>query len=385
MIFFLSPRAALKLIEEPSVYQIDTDELYELDEESFDFLTRCASVHGCGSEGADEKFIDYCVAEKILTKDTVHLHRPPVKKSPEPSARYLELQITDRCNLRCRHCFLGDAEGRDLPAPAIRKVLAEFEEMQGLRLLITGGEPLLHPVFREINEMLPEFSLRKVLFSNGVALTGDLLDELNVEEVQLSIDGLEKSHDALRGRGSFIRAIRAVGEARDKGFDVSVSTMVHAKNVGDFDGMARLFRNLDIKEWNVDVPCGTGRLAESPDFLLSPGEAGRFLAYGYGDGLHSGKAGFGCGLHLMSILADGGVAKCTFYSDRTAGTIEEGLRECWKRIASVRLDDLRCDCEHIESCRGGCRFRAELLGDPKGKDLYRCAYYDIMGKVTRQA
>jgi radical SAM protein with 4Fe4S-binding SPASM domain len=82
----------------------------------------------------------------------------------------------------------------------------------------------------------------------------------------------------------------------------------------------------------------------------------------------------------MSVMADGKVAKCSFYSDRSVGRIEEGLRICWQRIRHIRLDELRCECEYIESCRGGCRYRACLLGDPLGKDLYRCALYGIIDK-----
>ncbi len=77
-------------------------------------------------------------------------------------------------------------------------------------------------------------------------------------------------------------------------------------------------------------------------------------------------------------MADGTVTKCTFYSDRPVGTIKEGLRECWKRTRPVSLKDLRCDCEYLETCRGGCRYRAELIGDPLGKDLYKCFLHDII-------
>jgi radical SAM protein with 4Fe4S-binding SPASM domain len=153
--------------------------------------------------------------------------------------------------------------------------------------------------------------------------------------------------------------------------------MVHAKNLGDFDKMERLFQNLGIKDWTVDIPCITGRLKENPEFQISPEQGGKYLRYGYGNGLHASESGFACGLHLMAVMADGRVSKCTFYSDDYVGRIEDGLRECWQRIKPVRLNELKCDCMHIESCRGGCRYRAQLLGDPYGKDLYKCKFYDI--------
>jgi radical SAM protein with 4Fe4S-binding SPASM domain len=325
------------------------------------------------------------VKEGILTENKTASKCAAVIKSPEPSLRYLELQITDRCNLRCGHCYIGDGNSanNELSVDRIRHILKEFEDMQGLRVLITGGEPLCHRKFEEINESLSEFLMRKVLFTNGLLLTGRRLRKLNVDEIQVSVDGLEYAHDSLRGKGAFRSAIGAVKKALDTSFEVSVATMVHPVNLDDFDGMERLFKEMGIKDWTVDIPCITGRLEKHTELQITPEQGGKFLRYGYGAGLHSGAPGFACGLHLAAVMADGRVSKCTFYADNFAGRIEDGLRECWKRIEPIRLDELACDCRYIESCRGGCRYRALLLGNALGKDLYRCALYDILNKEEK--
>ena len=373
MIYFLSERAVLKWLETPSVYHLAKDELYVLDDESFDFLKRCSSPSGCSSKMSE--FIGYCLTEGLLTTDPVSVRRPPLAPSAFPSLRYLELQITERCNLRCSHCYAEHRGTSELSPEEVKKVLREFEEMQGLRVLITGGEPLLHSRFGEIIDMLPEFALRKVLFTNGTMLENGMLRTLRVDEIQVSIDGLEEAHDALRGKGTFKTAMDAIVRARDAGFEVSVSTMVHPANLGDFDALEDIFAEMGILDWSVDVPCITGALKRNVQHQLGPEQGGRFLSYGSGCGFHDTAPGYGCGLHLMSVTASGAVAKCTFYADRPAGRIEEGLRECRRRMKHIRLDELRCDCEHLGECRGGCRFRAELLGDPLGRDLYRCNLY----------
>ena len=265
-----------------------------------------------------------------------------------------------------------------MPVDDIRDILMQFQEMQGLRVLITGGEPLLHRGFSDLNKMLPDFFLRKVLFTNGVLTDSGILTRLNVDELQVSIDGLEDAHDSLRGQGTFRTAMETVRKALDAGIEVSVSTMVHAGNLGDFGQLDSLFRKIGIKDWTVDIPCRTGRMAENPEWCVPPEDAGRYFDFGFGEGLHAGAEGFGCGLHLMAVMADGRVAKCTFFGETPAGTIKEGLRACWDRIEPVMLSRLACDCDHLETCRGGCRYRALLLGDPMGKDLYKCAYYDRM-------
>jgi len=375
MKYYLTKVSILKWLEKPCVYHIENDELYELDKSSFAFLKNC-SQSGCNS--TNREFIDYCLREGILTEEKSYGKRPPLKKSPSPSLRYLELQITNRCNLTCRHCYIGEKRHEELSVHQVRTVLKEFEEMQGLRVLISGGEPLFHRRFNKINEILPEFSIRKVLFTNGVLLNRERLKNLNAEEIQISIDGLEMAHDSLRGEGTFKMAIGAVRRSLDSGFQVSIATMVHPGNLKDFDAMERLFRNMGIKEWSVDVPCIEGRLKDNKEFQISPEVGGRYLRYGYGGGFHTSASGYACGLHLMAVMADGRVARCTFYSESAVGRIGEGLRKCWGRIKPIRLEELECDCPYLESCRGGCRYRAMLFDNPLGKDPYRCALYGII-------
>lgn len=377
MRLFLSENSVLKWLETPAVYNFKTDELYELDDESFELLKRCSSSDGFDINNDD--FADYCINERILTSKENLIKRPALRKSPVPSLRYLELQITDKCNLKCRHCYIEKQKDNELSYQDIKKILSEFEDMQGLRLLITGGEPLLHKRFEDINRILPDFMFRKILLTNGLLLNQKVLKGLNVEEIQISVDGLKNAHDALRGKGSFEHAIKAIRLAADSGFDVSVSTMIHSKNLNDFEEMDSLFKSLGIKDWTVDFPCKTGRLKENSEFFVNPAVGGKYLNFGYSPGLHASSPGFACGLHLACVNADGKISKCSFYTDRPVGTVNDGLLKSWQRIKPIRLQELECKCAHIDLCRGGCRYRAELSGNALGKDPYRCALYLTKG------
>jgi len=370
---WLNSHCALKSLETPSAYDINADELYELDDEAFSFLRACSGPDG--AEGNDSEFIKYCLQEGILSGTAISADRPPIQKSPEPSLRYLELQVTRRCNLRCEHCYIGPSHNDELSPDTIRRVLGEFERIQGLRLLLTGGEPLLHREFDAINRMLQDYAFRTVLFTNGHLLTGKMLDSLNVHEIQVSIDGMEEAHDTLRGRGSYNTAMSAIMRALDRGFEVSISTMVHPANLDDFDAMDARFRKIGIRDWTVDVPCPDGNMKKNPQHMLEPKTAGRYLSYGYGGAFHGGAPGYACGRHLMSVMADGTAAKCAFYSDNPVGSVSEGLGLCWSRVSHYSLDELECDCSSLDECRGGCRYRALGLGSEKGKDLYKCGLY----------
>jgi radical SAM protein with 4Fe4S-binding SPASM domain len=390
MRYFVSEECALKRLEKPCIYNIKKDELFELDGEGFEFLRQCAAKGGCETDSSNE-FLDYCISEGILKTGEVHKggreslltgHADPEAFRFSPSLRYLELQITRRCNLRCRHCYIGPPSDTELALPDIKSILDEFQKMQGLRLIITGGEPLLHRDFDKMNSALPDYALRKILLTNGTLMTERLLERLNVDEIQVSLDGLEKAHDCIRGSGTYRKTLRCIESALCRGFEVSVSTMVHSENLGDFDEMENIFKSLGIKDWNVDVPCLEGNLKDNPLLHLPPETAGRYLGYGFGEGLHGGGSGdglsdgFACGLHLMSVMADGRCAKCAFYEKEPVGHIREGLANCWQRIGHISLKELECDCDELEACRGGCRYRASILGSHLGKDLYKCFLYD---------
>jgi len=192
------------------------------------------------------------------------------RRSPIPSLRYLELMLTERCNLRCRHCYLGEVGEEELPLAAILQTLEEFQEMQGLRVLLSGGEPLLYSRWQELNERLPEFELRLVLLSNGLLLTDKVIQELKVHEVQLSLDGLEAGHELIRGKGTWAKTVGRLEALQAAGMEVSVATMIHRGNLDELEKMNTWVQELGIREWNLDIPCLDGRLAQNQDLCLDP-------------------------------------------------------------------------------------------------------------------
>jgi len=363
----------LKQLEEPYIYDIKNDELYELNEDGFQFLVRCCLGEQPPIKKDDEPFIEYCVSENLITISDIPIRKfKSPQASPVPSLRYLELQITNRCNLHCRHCYIGNGLNQDLTIETIEMALEEFEQMQGLRLLLSGGEPFMHPFFWQINDILERYEFRSVLLSNGTFIDRDVAKRLRVHEVQLSIDGMKQGHEAVRGHGTFEKTLSAIDCLQEQNICVSVATMIHRGNLNELDELNSLLESKNIIEWNVDVPCMEGRLKENQKLSVSPQETARCLQYGHGGGFHGSDKNAACGAHLCAILPDGMVAKCGLFSQEPVGFIGEGLRVCWERLPRILLSDLNCHCPELEECRGGCRFRANLNGDLLQPDLYQC-------------
>lgn len=377
------PGVYIKILETPAIYNTNNDEFYELNNEALDFLKKCNGLNSLGGLSYDEEFLSYCIDEKLLSfkKERREVFKTQsLVKPPFPSLRYLELQLTDRCNLACRHCYLGKSKTRDLEVELAESVFNQFEELHGLRMIISGGEPLLHPDFKKINEMLKNRSFRSILLTNGTLLEKDNIDKLNADEYQVSIDGLEDAHDAVRGKGTFKKSMGAVEMLIDNGIDVSIATMVNRYNSNDFPEMENLFREMGVMEWSVDIPVEMGYAKNEPQsLLLSAEESSKYLSFGFGGGLYKSSGEYACGTHLCAVTPSGNVCKCGFYSDSPSGNIEkETLRDCWIKIEKIRLDDLECgNCTVINECRGGCRYRALAEGSGKGTDSAKCFFFGI--------
>lgn len=363
----LADHVSLRSLEEPCLYDRAADELYELNQEGFEALARCRGHLTLGQVNLDPEFEAFCLDEGLLRLWPEPRPMPLVLgPSPQPSLRYLELQITWRCNLACAHCYLGPAQGVDLPLARVAAVLREFEAMGGLRVLISGGEPLMHPQWEAVNQLLAATPLRRVLLTNGHLLDQATAGGLAVDEVQVSIDGMAAGHEALRGPGSFARALAGAEAVRAAGLGLSVATMVHAGNLDQFGELEELVQRLGAQEWGIDAPCLAGRLSEHPHLAVSPEQAAEAMAHAYGGAYHGGGGGMACGLHLATVAADGRVAQCGFYMSDPLGTVDQGLWTCWARRRPMALSEISCcgQCEAAEDCGGGCRFRAPAPDRP---------------------
>jgi radical SAM protein with 4Fe4S-binding SPASM domain len=137
-----------------------------------------------------------------------------------------------------------------------------------------------------------------------------------------------------------------------------------------------------VREWNLDIPCIGGRLAQNRELWVDPGEGAGYLELGFGGSDHGATGDFACGRHLAAVLPDGTVAKCGLYRDQPLGQLAAGLEKCWLRLPHLRLSELDCaPCALVRECRGGCRFRAGRGLEP---DPVMCARYGVDPKTLRR-
>lgn len=159
--------------------------------------------------------------------------------------RTLLLLINRGCNLRCSFCDLWDNhEQMDVPGKLL-PLLDEAVQIQTRVLVITGGEPFLHPDLFVAVAAAKARGLSVNITTNGL-LVERRWDELlaaRPDSLSFSLDGLGETHDRLRGqRGAFDRTLRALDRALGAGFACSVYFTVNHDNLSELLPVWRLAR-----------------------------------------------------------------------------------------------------------------------------------------------
>ena len=335
----------------PALYRVTDGEVFEIDQEAWEALAR---VHRGGEVSrAARELVETAMAARILAPpEQGHDELPSLPEEAPPYLRYLNLQITHRCPLRCAHCYHGEAlgDGATLPAATVLEAVSDFADLGGLACTLTGGEPTQHPDFWALNQALPELGVRVELFTSGLGIPAARVPELRFHRVRVSLDGLTAGHERLRGRGTFAPTLRFARAVRQAGLDLVVSTQLHAANVEELDGLEELVRiDLGASDWRVGAPFvqGNWRSAAAP-LALPEGEVGRLRSrFAYGRRGFVSEAPSACDAEMLTVDADGSVGSCAMLGESFSWSLHRTpLRELWPArvaaLARTAVDSLRC-------------------------------------------
>jgi radical SAM protein with 4Fe4S-binding SPASM domain len=161
----------------------------------------------------------------------------------------ITIELTRRCPLRCRHCYLPETAGRARPGRELSgaqwgKILRQLARAGGLYLVFTGGEPLLRPDLPGLCRLAKKLNFDVRIFSSGHGLTAPLAAELKaagVSAFELSFYGPPSVHDAVAGRGgSFAASLAAARLLKKSGLAVRMKVPLMTLNAGRAGWLARL-------------------------------------------------------------------------------------------------------------------------------------------------
>jgi radical SAM family uncharacterized protein len=158
-------------------------------------------------------------------------------------------KLTYNCNLKCKMCPFWKRSTSDLSLENEKTILKRIYASGVCGIAFEGGEPLLRKDLVEILEYARSLPLQTSLITNGTLLESKI-DEMSKfinGGIYVSIDGIEKTHDKIRGvKGCFKKAIKGIKAASQK-IPVAINTTIMAENIHEIEDLVKLAKELDVK------------------------------------------------------------------------------------------------------------------------------------------
>lgn len=354
--------------------------------------------------------------EKFLTPQDFSYLKKITNEPPENWFKNIYIYITEKCQLHCKHCYLGERLKKEtmMPKKEVFDNLVFWKRIGGRKLCFLGGEPTLHPHFEEIVKYANKLGYEKVTMdTNGLQIALNKLSNLDYTDfsyIQISLDGGSSlTHDSIRGDNTFNTVLNTIKELRKRKFDIRIICTVNRHNIKDCLNILSIADNLGVSLVKYHIFSGIGRGRGNDHLLINPNEWIKFInllleqknkyktkiqyQVAYGDeslkDLLLDQKYTGClgrKLDRMSIFSDKKVYICSYLFDKDLNFAEVDLKNHKLLIKRERQSEIdlffsklkKCDeCNFNDICFDGCQ--AEKIVN----NYYPCSKYHKIYPVCR--
>ncbi|MBW4506340.1 MAG: nif11-class peptide radical SAM maturase 3 [Scytonematopsis contorta HA4267-MV1] len=335
---------------------------------------------------------------------------------------YAVWEITLKCNLACQHCGsrAGHTRAKELSTEEALDLVKQLADVGITEVTLIGGEAFLRPDWLEIAEAISDAGMLCGMTTGGYGITLETakrMKQAGIKMVSVSLDGLEATHDRLRGKiGSWEWAFKTMSHLREAGITFGNNTQINRLSAPEFPRIYEHIRDAGTAAWQIQLTVPMGNAADNSEILLQPYElldvypmiarvveranqegvkvsAGNNIGY-YGPYerlLRGGDAwsfwqGCSAGLSALGIEADGAIKGCPSLptSAYTGGNIRDySLNTIIEETEELRFNlgagtpkgtehlwGFCKSCEFAELCRGGCSWTAHVFFNKRGNNPY---------------
>lgn len=218
------------------------------------------------TENSFYSFIDELVKGRIISLSEEAFFRP-IASDNYSFPEIASLILTDKCNLKCNYCYGNYApQGHSfLPIEKTKDLIIQLKDI-GVRVLeLTGGEPLMHPEFKEILELACESFEYISIMTNGSLFQDELYDFISKHNekigVRISVDGMtDTTNDFIRQvKGSKSKTFYAIEKLLNLGVNLGVTYMMLYENRLELEEFCIYMKRLGLKTLMISAPEDLGR------------------------------------------------------------------------------------------------------------------------------
>lgn len=332
---------------------------------------------------------------------------------------YVWIELTRRCNLTCQHCYIegGPARANEMPTEEFLRLLDEMAAMGVWAVVLTGGEPTLHPDFIQVVKHARKLGLLVGIATNGMFLSESLLDQLPRQGVIISVS-LDNLHFMDHPEHEFKHVSRAIIRSQEMGFLTNIMTNTNRKNVDYLPRLIDWAKTHGVSVRSIPFsPIGRGHenpeLENTPEDVQSTAEswlkemeweheyhdkwglcAGSIFDYGLTLGYITRRCS--SGRSICYLAADGTVYPCTSCAGEkilSPGNVRgKSFAEFWRSEWEIRRyswDNYRRTCEGcvLNHSEYHCSSRCPAMSYARHRELFKCGASDfqILSTVVRTA
>ena len=301
-----------------------------------------------------------------------------------PTLFEIQLDVTQACTERCRHCYVPEYNPIFLPYGKICKVLDEFRELGGIHVALSGGECMMHKDFIKIVKAIRERDCVVACLSNLTVCTDEIIDALVEADgtVQVSLYSMSPTiHDEVtRRKGSWLETMGAIMRLRAAQIPLRISCPCLRINYKGYPDVMKFAESLKMEaqtdfiimgKQNCDTSnlCNRLNLAETRELLqdvilkavpmnseyFSPGKKEHMLS---AEEWRKRKACGAC-VNSLCLAANGDYYPCPGFAGIPLGNCyKDSLHHVWleseatKRVRAVTGDDFGgcADCQNRDYC-----------------------------------
>ena len=339
----------------------------------------CRLIQESGMLPNDLRIELRAVSSSVIIKEPVML---PAYNFSAPDTIFFE--VTRACNLACQHCLnnSGKQLQRELSDEQRSIIIDDICNIGIQEIRFTGGEPLLaSTIFKYISQIRNQ-GLRASIGTNGTLIDSRVAKKLasaGLNTAIVSIDGMERQHDFIRGEGSFKKTLIGIQSLLDVGIPVRVNTVAMKSNMGEIPLVTEYFfqRNIPIMIRRF-IPSGRAdsmktEILTKGDYVLLRNKLKSFLSNQKGIvkghylkdeevetriNLPFKRYSCSAGHRGLVILPDGRVQTCGLLSslgETSVGNLKaESLTSVWQKLLeSKHIDSLRSLLPGYNACACG--------------------------------